>query len=72
MNIVFRSQQHVMIGKSILVIGGGAYSKKNIWPDSTMYGIKVRVDGRVKGNQAIPFASAFIAFIFYMQLSSLR
>ena len=61
-----------MKGKTILVIGGGAYSKKNIWPDSTMYGIKVRVDGRVKENQAIPFATVFIALIFYLSLSSLR
>ena len=30
-----------MVGKTIVVIGGGAYSKKDIWPDAMSYGIKV-------------------------------
>ena len=30
-----------MVGKTVVVIGGGAYSKKDIWPDAMSYGIKV-------------------------------
>ena len=30
-----------MVGKTVVVIGGGAYSKKDIWPDAKTYGVKV-------------------------------
>ena len=30
-----------MVGKTVIVVGGGAYSKRDIWPDAVSYGIKV-------------------------------
>jgi hypothetical protein len=32
-----------MEGKRIIVIGGGTYRMRNMWPDAEGYGIKVQV-----------------------------
>jgi hypothetical protein len=32
-----------MEGKHVVVIGGGSYRMRNLWPDAEKYGIKVRV-----------------------------
>ncbi|XP_053385384.1 carnosine synthase 1-like isoform X2 [Mercenaria mercenaria] len=40
-NMISRSQRYMMKGKQVVVIGGGGYSKRNIWPDAQDYGIKI-------------------------------
>lgn len=36
-----RSQTFLMAGKTVVVIGAGGYSKRNIWKDADQYGVKV-------------------------------
>ncbi|XP_045172765.2 carnosine synthase 1-like isoform X2 [Mercenaria mercenaria] len=35
------SQRNLINGKRIIVVGGGGYSMRNIWPDAAKYGIEV-------------------------------
>ena len=40
--MIARSQRFIIKGKTILVIGAGGYSKRNLWPSAAKCGIKVR------------------------------
>jgi hypothetical protein len=39
---VINTQNDVMVGKQVIVIGGGSYRSWSKWPGAASYGIKVR------------------------------
>ncbi|KAK7499709.1 hypothetical protein BaRGS_00009050 [Batillaria attramentaria] len=43
--MVARSQRFLMKGKTVLVVGAGSFSKRNLWKDARAYGVKIVVVG---------------------------
>ncbi|XP_070174693.1 carnosine synthase 1-like [Littorina saxatilis] len=59
--MIDRSQTFLMAGKTVVVIGAGGYSKRNIWKDADQYGVKVIL---VDSNPDHPARSEVHTFLY--------
>ncbi|XP_060602022.1 carnosine synthase 1-like isoform X2 [Ruditapes philippinarum] len=63
-NMIVRSQQYMVRGKQIIVIGGGGYSKRNIWTDAEKYGIHITLVDSDEDHLAKDLVHRFVHYDF--------